>query len=829
MWQFIRSRLFSVIICIGAAHGVLVVGPKYIRTNQEYTLVISNFNSNQTKVDLIVKLEGETDNGLSVLNFTKTIVVRRNMNRIININMPEDLAEGNYKITIDGQQGFNFHQDAELVYLSKSISGLIQVDKPVFKPGDTVNFRVIVLDTELKPPAKVKSVHVTIRDPQRNVIHTWSSAKLYTGVFESNLQIAPTPMLGIWNILVQVEGEELVSKTFEVKEYVLSTFDVQVMPSVIPLEEHQAVNLTIEAYYHFGKPVQGVAKVELYLDDELIVQKKELNVYGKGQVELLFFGKFEMYEDQPDVRVKVTFIEHYTNRTVVKLSQITIYKHAYRVEMIKESPHFHPGIPFKCVLQFTYHDGTPATGITGKVEVSGMGIETTATSDNDGLIKLELQPNQDIESMHVSFVNNNDGFVFEHNVDRDVFATNAYIKIELKSPIKLYKLMRFTVTCTERMTFFVYYVVSKGNIIDAGFMRPNKRTKYLLQLNATEKMIPKAKILVATLVNRTMVNDIVDIDFQGFRNNFDLSIDEQEIKPGRQIELSMSGRPGAYVGLAAYDKSLLLFNKNHDLFWEDFLKLFDGFHSYYTNEFDLFHNMGLFARMDNIMFDESNDKSARSGQQADGTVFRKQFLESWLWKTAIIGNSGTLKLIEVVPDTTTTWYLTGFSIDPVYGLGIIKKPIELTTVQPLIVMESLPYSIKRGEAIEIQFILISNLQEEYTVDVTLYNENNEMEFLGRSISNVSYTKSVSVSPKVEKPVSFLVKAKKLGEMMVRVKASIAIGLATDALEKVIRVMPESLVQSGVQSFGFFMDSHQNRTLPVNPNIDKKADNGSVGF
>ena len=70
---------------------------------------------------------------------------------------------------------------------------------------------------------------------------------------------------------------------------------------------------------------------------------------------------------------------------------------------------------------------------------------------------------------------------------------------------------------------------------------------------------------------------------------FDLSVDEQEIKPGRQIELSMSGRPGAYVGLAAYDKALLLFNKNHDLFWEDFLKVFDGFHSYDTNEFDLFH------------------------------------------------------------------------------------------------------------------------------------------------------------------------------------------------------------------------------------------------
>ena len=71
---------------------VLVVGPKYIPKNQEYTLVISNFNSNQTKVDLIVKLEGETDNGLSVLNFTKTVVVRRNMNRIININVGSENA-----------------------------------------------------------------------------------------------------------------------------------------------------------------------------------------------------------------------------------------------------------------------------------------------------------------------------------------------------------------------------------------------------------------------------------------------------------------------------------------------------------------------------------------------------------------------------------------------------------------------------------------------------------------------------------------------------------------------------------------------------------------
>uniref|UniRef100_A0A182I5M6 TEP1-F n=1 Tax=Anopheles arabiensis TaxID=7173 RepID=A0A182I5M6_ANOAR len=782
MWQLIRSRILTVIIFISAAHGLLFVGPKFIRDNQSYTLTISNFYSNPRKMDLMVKLEGQTDNGLSVLNITKMIEVRSNSIRMISFSMPDNLSTGDYKITIDGQQGFNFHMETDLFYLKKSVAGLIHVDKPVFKPGDTVNFRVIVLDTELKPPARVKSVHVTIRDPQRNVIRKWSTAKMYNGVFEGDLQIAPTPMLGVWNILVQMEGEELVSKTFEVKEYVLSTFDVQVMPSVIPLEEHQALNLTIEAYYHFGKPVQGVAKVELYLDDDKLDQQKEITVYGIGQVELRFADYFDMYEDQQDVRVKVTFIEHYTNRTVVKQSQITVYKYQYRVQLIKESPQFRPGLPFKCALQFTHHDGTPAKGITGKVEVTDVEFETTATSDNDGLIKLELHPSEGTEQLGVNF-DAVDAFLFYEDVNK--VETDAFIKLELKSPINLNKLMRFIVTCTERMTFFVYYVVSKSNIVDAGFVRPKNETTFLLQLYATEKMFPNAKMLVATVTGRTVVYDYINLDFQVFHNNFTLSIDEQEIKPGRQIELSMSGRPGAYT-------------------------------------------MGLFARtLDDFLFQNYNHKSERNGQQMEQTVVRKQFVESWLWKNVTIESSGSLKLTEVVPDTTTSWYLTAFSIDPVVGLGIIKKPIEFTTVQPFVIMESLPYSIKRGEAIEIQFILISSLQEEHTVDVTLYNENNEMEFIGRSIANASYTKSVSVLPKVGKPISFLVKAKKLGEMMVRVKASIANGIAEDALEKVIRVTPESLVQSGVESFGFFMNTYQNRTFLVNPNIDKKADNGSV--
>ncbi|XP_053668200.1 thioester-containing protein 1 allele S3-like [Anopheles marshallii] len=585
MWQFIRSHILTVLIFIGAAHGILVVGPRTIRANQDYTVVISNFNLNMSKVDVMLRITGHSDNRTNILDLTKTV------------EMPVDLSAGNYKITIDGQRGFSFHKEAELVHLSKTITGLIQIDKPVYKPGDTVNFRVIVLDSELKPPARVKSIHVTISDPQKNVIRKWLTAKLYAGVFESDLQIAPTPMLGMWNISVKIDGEEIVSKTFEMKEYVLSSFDVEVVPSVVPLEKDQSLTLQIEANYHFGKPVKGVAKFEVYLRNGFLDQKHQFEVNGKRQVELRFKNYFEVLADRQDVLVKTTFIEQTTNRTVVKQSHITVYKYKYGVQLIKDSPQFRPGLPFKCALQFRYHDGTPAKGITGNVEVSDIDYGTTATSDDGGVIKLELNPSDNIDVMNINFSDDDNGFFFGAVVEKGDVVTNAYLKLELRSPVKLNRMLRLTVTCNERMTFFLYYVVTKGNIIDSGYMRPNKQNKYPLQLNATEKMIPKAKLIVATVASSVIVFDYVDIDFTDLPYvpyNDSLNV------PQIESEL-MSGRQSAY------------YKNSHELLWEDIMPLYNEFYAIEDNDFDEFHREDAHSltRRAGLLFQQHCDDQCR--------------------------------------------------------------------------------------------------------------------------------------------------------------------------------------------------------------------------
>ncbi|XP_052891724.1 thioester-containing protein 1 allele S3-like [Anopheles moucheti] len=575
MRQFIRSRILTVIIFIGAAHGILVVGPKFIRANQNYTVVISNFNSHRSKVDLMLRIEGRDDDGRNVLNLTKTVDLRRNTNRMITFNMPADLSAGNYKITIDGQRGFSFRKEVELFYLRKTISGLIQIEKPVYNPGDAVKFRVIVLDSQLKPPARGNSIKMTIRNPENIVILERLLPQMSNGMFESVFQMGSSAMLGVWHISALADGEELVSKTFEMKEFF--SFDVEVKSSNIALEEHRSLNLTITANYHFGTPVKGLAKVELYLEDDQLAQEKEFEICGMGQVELRFVGRLVVHEFHQDVLVKTTFIDQYTNHTVVKHSYITVHKYKYIVELIKEKPQFRPGLPFKCALQFRYHDGTPAKGITGKVEVMEIGYETTATSDDEGLIKLELNPSDNVDDMNINFSDDDIGFFFEERVEKVDVVTNAYLKLELKSPVKLNRMFLFTVTCNERMSFFVFYVVSKGNIIDSGYMRLNWQIRYSLNLNATENMIPKAKLIVATVVSSTLVFDFVDIEFKDLPYvPYYNSLKELQVKSRQQIKLLMPGRSSAY------------YKNSHELLWEDIMPLHNELNEFEENEFDIF-------------------------------------------------------------------------------------------------------------------------------------------------------------------------------------------------------------------------------------------------
>lgn len=89
---------------------------------------------------------------------------------------------------------------------------------------------------------------------------------------------------------------------------------------------------------------------------------------------------------------------------------------------------------------------------------------------------------------------------------------------------------------------------------------------------------------------------------------------------------------------------------------------------------------------------------------------------------------GTKTITKKIPDTITSWIITGFSIDLITGFGMTKQPRKLEVFQPFFISLNLPYSVKRGEVVAIPIVIFNYMDNDVQAEVTLDNSGQEFEF-----------------------------------------------------------------------------------------------------
>lgn len=424
----IRFIGIFLLVLMSLVQGILIIGPKRIYAGRQCSIVISNFLD--TKVDLSLSLEGS--NNPAKLP-TKIVNVRSNSNQYVTFDVPEGLLRGEYRFAITGIERFSFYEDVPVLLERNPTYGLIQLDKPVYKPGDKVNFRVIMLDSELKPPKNLTNVAIKIKTQCGLTVALWRAVLFKIGVFENSFLIAPAPTLGTYEIVVESDDVEFAHKTFEVKEYVLSGLIVNAFPTRVPLQVHQGVDLTVSATDVFGKPISGIVDLTLFEKDSLMNVKATHNVHGEAKLTIRFDTKLNIYEDFHEIHLNYTFTEQYTNRTIAKSMPITIFKTMYRAILVKESPEFFPGYPFIATIGLEYHDGSPATNVKCIVRVDGTEEdEHERISDENGKIPLRIAPVASDVNIKI-IVSVGEQNLLEEEINKAMSNTNAYIKIVFKS------------------------------------------------------------------------------------------------------------------------------------------------------------------------------------------------------------------------------------------------------------------------------------------------------------------------------------------------------------------------------------------------------------
>ncbi|KTF83542.1 hypothetical protein cypCar_00038409 [Cyprinus carpio] len=205
--------------------------------------------------DLIVKIivKNHPKKDKEILSQSVTLTAANNFQILKDIKIPDDQ---NYFSDDPLEKQYVYLQaqflsvTLEKVVLLSFQSGYIfvQTDKPIYTPASTVQYRIFSLTPNLEPLSQ-SGITVEIMNPQGITV---SSEKIFPvkGMKSGKYAIPEMASPGIWKVVTLFSNtpQKTFTADFEVKEYVLPTFEVKLKPSKSFFYVHdESLTVDIEA------------------------------------------------------------------------------------------------------------------------------------------------------------------------------------------------------------------------------------------------------------------------------------------------------------------------------------------------------------------------------------------------------------------------------------------------------------------------------------------------------------------------------------------------------------------------------------------------------
>ncbi|KAK4880764.1 hypothetical protein RN001_008910 [Aquatica leii] len=432
-----------------------------------------------------------------------------------------------------------------------------------------------------------------------------------------------------------------------------------------------------------------------------------------------------------------------------------------------------------------------------------------------------------------------------------------------KSP-KVNDLVEVIVNCTEPMKYINYQVMGRGDVLAAHSFQLDNKKEFKFQFTATYAMAPLAHLLVNYIrPDGQVVADALDVEVDGLiQNSMDIQLNTVESQPESDISLTINSQSNSYVGLMAIDQNVGKLRTGYDLTRENIaeeLMSYDVADSspYYvvmkdsnshffwkpgvSNARDTFHDSGAIVLTNGLMtryrptlediylrpvsYGSSTVKPDRGVGLAFHTITRpplagpyafsripkpvwnvpKVYLtndiaDTWLFTNFSLNIEGKTSIGRKLPNTLTTWVITGFSLDQRYGLGILQSPKKLQVSKSFQLNIDLPHSIQREETLAVPIVVYNNLNNEINVELTIHNPEQKFRFSDVAKEEnatkkieLYRRKKLNVKQNSGNSVSFMITPIKLGETEIKVSATVS-GVGQDTVTKNLLVVAEGETQ-----------------------------------
>lgn len=824
---------------VQAATAYTAVIPAALQSGKNQTISVALFNAEKPAAGKV---------NLTLLKDGKQIAEAQGDikgNGEIQLNVP-DVAEGSFTLRVTGD---NFQDEAE-VKVENNFLIFMETDKPIYKPGQTINMRVMTLDPDLKPTGE--NVTVNVLDAKGIKIFRSETMTDEYGMAEIDLPISTEPNLGTWKIAAQTSK----SKTqldVKVEEYVLPKYEVKVDLPKDWFLVSEPIKGTVTATYSFGKPVKGKLEIiatkyvgtwETYSDLKLDIDSSaDFTIQPASYVAGVPAGG-----GNGNVKLEFIVTENSTGYQEKTDNLLTVSQSSLNLKIIPSGSTFKPGLPYSFLVASSTPDNQLVDAVI-KANISYLDqnfneirTENQTVSADKGKALFEINPPIDSIALTINCSSQNTSSF--KTIESTYSPSGNFIHLEQTSQgiPNVGDNVKFWVYSTKEAINFYYEVISRGTVVFSNYTQGNE-----IDLTATPAMAPSAKLLVYQILpNAEVAADYLPFEVTAqYPQTVKVDPSVLVAKPGDNIQINIRTEGQAEIGLAAVDKSVFILAENRMNLQQVFDKLeeiymnpqaelhevsiYDGIQNRGAKE--VFQDAGVIVlsnnkipegkkydppvRRDGVLggiFDFDNREkgilppvmavpatTAASAQNAssagpDASLaevqrVRQFFPETWVWDTVQTDSSGKISLPVMVPDTITTWMLRAVAISKTNGLGIAEN--QLRVFQPFFLTVDLPYSAIRGEEFPVSVAIYNYLDQPQSVVVQI-EPDSWFDLLDSS------EKTLDIPANDIGSAQFKIKPTKLGNSN-PVKIIARSREAADAMVKTLIVEPEGVSREEVNN------------------------------
>uniref|UniRef100_A0AAY4A9B7 Complement C3 n=1 Tax=Denticeps clupeoides TaxID=299321 RepID=A0AAY4A9B7_9TELE len=489
----------------------------------------------------------------------------------------------------------------EKVVLVSFQSGFIfvQTDKTIYTPSSTVMYRVFSLSPVLEPVQSGISVEIMVS----LTIRTLPIKSLDAPTEDPSARnIFILLSFGTWKLVTRFQStpQKNFTTEFEVKEYVLPSFEVSLSTEkAFFYVDDKELTIDINARYLYGKDVSGVAfvtfgvqttdntkkllpaalqRVVVQLTHGHTHQQKILLLLRKEHIQETFKNVYDLVHSSFYVSVSV-LTETGSEMVEAKKGGIMIVTSPYTVHFKRTPKYFKPGMPFDVTVFVSNPDGTPANKIS--VEVSSDGKTVMGTTKENGLAKVTINSKDGASNLPIS-VKTKDPLLTDERQARQQMTAEAYQATGSKSylhigvdaaELAIDDQLKFNLNMGNKADTqnhdLTYLILNKGQLVRGERFKRQGQSLVTLSLPVTKDMVPSFRIIAYYHTGSTeVVSDSVWVDVKDTclgTLKVEVVNPKPVYEPRKPFSLSITGDPGARVGLVAVDKGVYVLNNKHRL------------------------------------------------------------------------------------------------------------------------------------------------------------------------------------------------------------------------------------------------------------------------